>query len=40
MFESPGFNIGEWSVPPVLLPIFIVLLVAVSAIMHWQAIFN
>jgi hypothetical protein len=38
MSESLGF--GEWLVPPVLLPIFIVLLVAVSAIMHWQAIFN
>ena len=31
MNESPKFDIREWLVPPVLLPVFIVILVAAAA---------
>lgn len=40
MSDTPKFKFREWLVPPVLLPVFIVLLVAASAIVHWESIFN
>jgi hypothetical protein len=40
MSDTPKIEFREWLVPPVLLPVFIVLLVAASAIMHWESIFN
>jgi hypothetical protein len=40
MPDTPKFKFREWLVPPVLLPVFIALLVAASAIMHWESIFN
>jgi hypothetical protein len=30
-----GFNLREWLVPPVLMPIFLVLLVAAAMIAQW-----
>jgi hypothetical protein len=38
--DTPKFKFQEWLVPPVLLPVFIALLVAASAIIHWESIFN
>jgi hypothetical protein len=29
------FNLREWLVPPVLLPVFLALLIAVAVIIHW-----
>jgi hypothetical protein len=40
MSDTPKFKLREWLVPPVLLPVLIVLLVAASATMHWESIFN
>jgi len=40
MSDSVKFKFREWLVPPVLLPVFIALLVAVSVIVHWESIFN
>jgi hypothetical protein len=40
MPESPKSSFREWLVPPVLLPVFIGLLVAASAVTHWDSIFN
>jgi hypothetical protein len=40
MSGPPKFEFREWLVPPVLLPVLVVLLIAASAIMHWQSIFN
>jgi hypothetical protein len=40
MVDTPKFDIREWLVPPVLLPIFIVVLVGISMSLHWDAIFN
>jgi hypothetical protein len=40
MPDTPKFDVREWLVPPVLLPIFIVLLVAASVVAHWNSIFN
>jgi hypothetical protein len=40
MADSPKFDIREWLVPPVLLPLFIVILVSVSMVLHWDAIFH
>jgi hypothetical protein len=30
-----GFNLREWLVPPVLMPIFLVLLVAAAMVVQW-----
>lgn len=35
MSELPTFNLREWLVPPVLLPIFCVLLVAAAVVIQW-----
>jgi len=35
MPKFPGFNLREWLVPPVLLPIFLVLLVAAAMVIQW-----
>jgi hypothetical protein len=35
MSDSPGFNLREWLVPPVLLPVFFLLLVAASMPIQW-----
>jgi hypothetical protein len=35
MREFYTFNLREWLVPPVLLPIFIVLLVAAAIVIQW-----
>ncbi|MEY9707104.1 hypothetical protein ACVIWV_008975 [Bradyrhizobium diazoefficiens] len=35
MSVSPGFTLREWLVPPVLLPIFFVLVIAVSMLIQW-----
>jgi hypothetical protein len=40
MVDSPKSDIREWLVPPVLLPLFIIVLVGISMILHWDAIFN
>jgi hypothetical protein len=40
MVDIPKFDIREWLVPPVLLPIFIIVLVGISMVLHWDAIFN
>ena len=35
MSKLPTFNIREWLVPPVLMPIFLVLLVAAAMVIQW-----
>ena len=35
MPKSPAFNLREWLVPPVLMPIFLVLLVAAAMVIQW-----
>lgn len=35
MWGFPGSSFREWLVPPVLLPIFFVLLIAVSMLVQW-----
>lgn len=35
MADSDKFDIREWLVPPLLVPVFLVLLVAVTAILQW-----
>jgi hypothetical protein len=40
MSDTPKFKFREWLAPPMLLPVFIVLLVAASAIMHRESISN
>jgi len=40
MSDTPKFDFREWLVPPVLLPVLIVLLIAASVIMHWESIFS
>jgi hypothetical protein len=35
MPEFPAFNLREWLVPPVLLPVFFVLLVAAAMLVQW-----
>jgi hypothetical protein len=35
MSDSPSFSLREWLVPPVLLPMFFVLLVAASMPVQW-----
>jgi hypothetical protein len=40
MSDIPKPKLREWLVPPVLLPVFIALLIAVSVIVHWESIFN
>jgi hypothetical protein len=35
MSGSPGFILSEWLVPPVLLPIFFVLVIAASMLIQW-----
>ena len=38
MSDTPKFKFREWLAPPALLPVFIALLVAAPAIMHWKSI--
>jgi len=35
MPKSPRFNLSEWLVPPILMPIFLVLLVAAAMVIQW-----
>ena len=35
MLDSPGFSLRAWLVPPVLLPVFLVLLAAASMLVQW-----
>lgn len=35
MSGSPGFILSEWLVPPLLVPIFLVLLIAASMLIQW-----
>jgi len=35
MSKTPTFNLREWLVPPVLMPIFLVLLVAAAMVIQW-----
>jgi hypothetical protein len=35
MSKLPAFDLGEWLVPPVLMPIFLVLLVAAAMVIQW-----
>jgi len=35
MSKLPAFNFREWLVPPVLMPIFLVLLVAAAMVIQW-----
>jgi hypothetical protein len=35
MSDSPGFNLREWLVPPVLLPLFFGVLVAATLLIQW-----
>jgi hypothetical protein len=35
MPKFPAFNLSEWLVPPVLMPIFLVLLVAAAMVIQW-----
>ena len=35
MPNSRAFNLSEWLVPPVLMPIFLVLLVAAAMVTQW-----
>ena len=35
MSKIPKFNLREWLVPPVLMPIFLVLLVAAAMVIQW-----
>ena len=35
MPKFPAFNLREWLVPPVLMPIFLVLLVAAAMVIQW-----
>ena len=35
MSKLPAFDLREWLVPPVLMPIFLVLLVAAAMIAQW-----
>jgi hypothetical protein len=35
MSKLPAFNPREWLVPPVLMPIFLVLLVAAAMVVQW-----
>jgi hypothetical protein len=35
MPKLPTFNLREWLVPPVLMPIFLVLLVAAAMVIQW-----
>lgn len=35
MPKIPTFNLREWLVPPVLMPIFLVLLVAAAMVIQW-----
>ncbi len=40
MHDTPKFDLRDWLVPPVLLPIFVVMAVAMVAALHWEAVFN
>jgi hypothetical protein len=35
MPKLPAFNLHEWLAPPVLMPIFLVLLVAAAMVIQW-----
>jgi len=35
MSKAPAFNLRDWLVPPVLMPIFLVLMVAVALVIQW-----
>jgi hypothetical protein len=35
MSELPTFDLREWLVPPVLMPVFLVLLVAAAMVIQW-----
>jgi hypothetical protein len=35
MSDTPKFNLRDWLVPPVLLPIFFALLIAAAVILQW-----
>jgi hypothetical protein len=35
MSKLPAFSLREWLVPPVLMPIFLVLLVAAAMVIQW-----
>ncbi len=35
MLDSPGYSLREWLVPPVLLPVFFLLLVAAAMFIQW-----
>jgi hypothetical protein len=35
MSNLSGFNLREWLVPPVLMPIFLVLLIAAAVVIQW-----
>jgi len=35
MSDTRSFNLREWLVPPMLLPLFLALLIAAAVIFHW-----
>jgi hypothetical protein len=35
MRDTPKFDIREWLVPPVLMPIFFALLIAAAVVLQW-----
>jgi hypothetical protein len=35
MSKTPAFNFREWLVPPVLMPAFLVLLIAAAMVIQW-----
>lgn len=35
MSKIPGFSFREWLVPPVLMPVFLVLLIAAAMVIQW-----
>jgi hypothetical protein len=35
MSDSPRFSLREWLVPPVLLPVFFVVLIAAAMLIQW-----
>jgi hypothetical protein len=35
MSKIPAFNFREWLVPPVLMPVFLVLLIAAAMVIQW-----
>jgi hypothetical protein len=35
MSKTPAFNLRDWLVPPVLMPIFLVLMVAAAMVIQW-----